>query len=88
MEEQAKVLKGAGDTLLGNGCRRKTSKVFVSKKDFSRIRVVNARNAVEYGSLPGTVGTDDDQDLLLLYLKIDIRQGLNATKTDGQFFKD
>ena len=87
MEEQAKVLKGAGDTPLGNGSRRKASKVLAFKKDFSGIRVVDAGNTIEYGGLPGTVGTDNGQDLLLLYLEMDIREGLNAAETDGQFFK-
>ena len=40
-------------------------------------------NAVEHGGLPGTVGTNDGQDLLFLHAKIDIRQGLNTAEADG-----
>jgi hypothetical protein len=46
--------------------------------------MINARNTVEKGGLSRPVGADNSQDLFGFYLEINVRKGLDATKTDGQ----
>jgi len=55
VEEQAKVLKGAGDPSVGDRIRREPDQALSLEMEVSLIRLVDTGDTIEQGGLAGTV---------------------------------
>jgi hypothetical protein len=78
VEEEAKVLKGAGDPSVGDRIRREPDQALSLEMEVSLIRLVDTGDTIEQGGLAGTVRPDNGQDLVFLDFKIDSGQGLDS----------
>ena len=82
---QADLLEGTTHakrrTLVGTEVRH----VVALEHDATRLRPVEAGDAVEAGGLARAVWPDEADDLELLNLEADVEQGLQAAETDRQF---
>jgi len=81
--EKLDALESASDSQFGDLVGPECGQVDPLKEDLSLLGPVKAIHAVKEAALAGAVGAYYGQDLALVYIYTDVRQGLDSAEAKG-----